>query len=185
MPRARKVILTAVLIAITIVLQRFLSIRTPILQINFMFVPVLLAGMMLGWRGATFVAVISDLIGASLFPSGSFFPGYTLTALLMGLTAGLCLYRPARIKLDKRFVIRLVICAVIIAGALNGGLNTVWVLMTAGEASNIIIPVRIAKQLIMVPVMVLTMVAIVRIFAPRLNQLVFDAETDERQDDQT
>ena len=49
LPRARRVILTAILIATTIVLQRFLAIRTPIIQINFMFVSVMLAGMMLGW----------------------------------------------------------------------------------------------------------------------------------------
>lgn len=183
MPRARKVILTATLIATTIVLQRFLSIRTPIIQVNFMFVPVLLAGMLLGWRGATFVAVVSDLIGASLFPSGSFFPGYTLTALLMGLTAGLYLYRPGGIKLDKQFALRLAICALIIAGVLNGGLNTVWVLMTTGQASNVILPLRIAKQLIMVPVMFITIWAVGRMFAPRLNQLAFGAEADEKQND--
>lgn len=178
MPRARKVVLTAILIATTIVLQRFLSFRTPIIQVNFMFVPIMLAGMMLGWRGATLVAVISDLIGALLFPSGSFFPGYTLTALLMGLTTGLCLYRADGIKLDKGFVFRLIICILIITGLLNGGLNTLWVLMMTGEASNIIVPVRIAKQLIMAPVMLLTMLAVVRLFAARLNQLAFSAEDD-------
>lgn len=172
MPRARKVIITAILIALTIVLQRLLAFRTPIIQINFMFVPIMLAGMLLGWPGATFVATIADLIGALLFPSGSFFFGYTLTAILTGLTAGLCLYRPHSIKLDRNFVLRLVICTLIITGLLNGGLNTLWVLMMTGDASSVIIPVRVVKQLVMAPVMLTTMTALVKIFAPRLNHLL-------------
>lgn len=172
MPRARKVILIAILIALTIVLQRLLAFRTPIIQINFMFVPVMLAGMLLGWPGATFVATVADLIGALLFPSGSFFFGYTLTAILTGFTAGICLYRPDGVKLDRNFVIRLVLCILIITGVLNGGLNTIWVLMMTGDASNIIVPVRIVKQLVMAPIMLLTMLALMKIFAPRLNRLL-------------
>lgn len=172
MPRARQVTLIAILIAATIVLQRFLSFRTPIIQINFMFVPVMLAGMMLGWPGATFIATVSDLIGALLFPSGSFFFGYTLTAFLMGLVAGICLYRPDGVRLDKKFIVRLIICILLIAGVLNGGLNTVWVLMMTGDASRIVVPLRITKQLIMAPVMLATMTAVVKIFGARINRLM-------------
>ena len=177
MPRVRKVILTAILIAATIVLQRLLAFRTPIIQVNFMFVPVMLAGIMLGWPGATFVTTVSDLIGALLFPSGEFFFGYTLTAILTGFVAGVCLYRPSDVRLDKNFVIRLVICILLITGLLNGGLNTIWVLMMTGDASKIVVPVRIVKQLIMAPVMLATMVAGVKIFSPRINRLM-DTEHD-------
>lgn len=172
MPRARRVILIAILIATTIVLQRFLSFRTPILQVNFMFVPVMLAGMMLGWSGATFVATVADLIGAMLFPSGEFFFGYTLTAFLTGLVAGICLYRPSGVRLNKNFILRLVICILLIAGVLNGGLNTVWVLMMTGDASKVVVPVRIIKQLIMAPIMFATIVAVVKIFGERINYLM-------------
>lgn len=171
--RARKVILTAALIAATIVLQRFLSFRTPIIQINFMFVSVMLAGMMLGWKGAAFVATMSDLIGALVFPSGSFFLGYTLTAFLTGVTTGLCLYRPEGVKWDRKFGVRLVICILIITILLNGGLNTLWVLMMTGDASKVVVPVRIVKQLVMAPIMFVVMAALTKVFAPRLNQLAF------------
>lgn len=172
MPRARKIILTASLIATTIVLQRFLAIRTPIIQINFMLVPVMLSGIMLGWQGATFVAFIADLIGALLFPSGSFFFGYTITAILTGFTAGICLYRPTGVRLDRQFLIRLALCILIIVGLLNGGLNTLWILMMNGEASHVIVPLRIVKQLIMTPIIYLVMVALIKLFAPRINRLI-------------
>ncbi len=82
------------------------------------------------------------------------------------------MYRPDGVKLDRNFVIRLVLCILIITGVLNGGLNTIWVLMMTGDASNIIVPVRIVKQLVMAPIMLLTMLALVKIFAPRLNRLL-------------
>ena len=172
-PRARKVILIAVLIATTIILQRFLAIRTPIIQVNFMLVPILLAGIMLGWSSTMFIAVMADLIGALLFPSGSFFWGYTITATLTGLTAGICLYHSDGMKLDSRLIVRLIICIVIITGLFNGCLNTIWILITSGSASNIIVPIRIIKQLIMAPIMFIAMLAILKIFGPRINQLAF------------
>lgn len=172
-PRARKIILISVLIATTIVLQRFLAFRTPIIQINFMFVPIMIAGILLNWPSAIFVATVSDLIGAILFPSGSFFFGYTLTAFLTGFVSGVCLYRPSGVTLDRGFVLRLVACILIITILLNGGLNTIWVLIMSKNASNIIIPIRIIKQLVMVPVMFVTMIMIVKTFAARMNSLVF------------
>lgn len=184
MKRVQKVILSALLIAATIVLQRFLSIRTPIIAINFSFAPIMLAGLTLGPLGATFVAVVSDLIGALLFPSGSFFWGYTLTALLAGLTAGLCLHRKTGIKIDRGFIIRLILCVVITVALLNGVLNTIWVIITMGGASNVVIPIRILKQCLMLPVEFLTMLALARIFGKQLNQQYFNSPEPDSKDDQ-
>lgn len=171
--RSLKVVFIALLIASEIVLARFLAIRTPIISISFSFVPLMLAGMMFGWRWATFIATVADIIGALLFPSGAFFIGYTLTAALTGLFAGLLLYRPSGIKIDHRFLIRLGLYVLISTALLHGGLNTLWIMITTGGASNIIIPVRIAKQLIMAPIEFLTILALAKIFGLRINQLLF------------
>lgn len=170
--RARRVIMTAALLASTIVLSRFLAIRTPIITINFAFLPIMLAGMLMGWRGGVFVAVVADLIGAILFPSGSFFIGYTVTALFKGLTAGLLLYNKNGLRIDKKFVLKLILCVVIWTALLNGVLNTVWVMITSGSAANLIVPVRVAKQLIMAPIQVIMIIAFVKLFGEKLNQLV-------------
>lgn len=171
--RSLKVVFIALLVASEIVLARFLAIRTPIISIGFSFVPLILAGMMFGWKWATFVATVADLIGALLFPSGAFFIGYTLTAALTGFFAGLLLYRPSGIKIDRWFLIRLGIYVLISTALLHGGLNTLWIMITTGGASNIIVPVRIAKQLIMAPIEYLTMLALARVFGTRINQLLF------------
>lgn len=183
MSRARRVILTAILLASTIVLSRFIAIRTPIITINFAFLPIMLAGMLLGWKGSTFVAVVADLIGAILFPSGSFFIGYTLTALLKGLSAGLLLYNKNGVEINKKFVLRLVICILIWSVILNGALNTLWIFITSATAANIIVPVRIAKQLVMAPIQFILIMVIAKIFQKKFNQLmVIDTRDDENED---
>lgn len=179
--RSLKVVLVAILIASEIVLARFLAIRTPIISIGFSFVPLMLSGMMLGWKYSTFIAVIADLIGAFLFPSGAFFIGYTITAALTGLCAGILLYQPNGIKIDRNFIIRLIIYVLISTAVLHGGLNTLWIMITTGGASNVIVPVRIAKQLIMAPIEFLTILALAKLFGTRINQLFFSQKSDSKE----
>ena len=159
MSRTKKIILCALFIATTIVLGRILSIRTPIITIGFAFVPIMLSAIILGPKYSTFIATISDIIGALVFPTGSFFFGFTITAFLTGLTHGLLLYRK-KFKIDKWFIIRLVISTVIVAGILNGVLNTIWIIMITKGASKIIITTRVLKQLVMAPVMIITILSI-------------------------
>ena len=87
----------AMLTAVEIVLSRFLSIPTPITKIGFAFVPVALAAMLLGPLQAGIVGALGDFLGATLFPIGPFFPGFTLTAFLMGLCYGLFLKREQKL----------------------------------------------------------------------------------------
>ena len=176
--RSLKVVLVAILIASEIVLARFLAIRTPIISIGFSFAPLMLAGMMLGWKYSTFVAVVADLIGAILFPSGAFFIGYTLTAALTGFLAGILLYRPGGIKIDRSFILRLLIYVLLSTAVLHGGLNTLWIIITTGGASNIVVPVRIAKQLIMAPIEFLTILALAKLFGARINQLLLSKKSE-------
>lgn len=129
--------------------------------------------MMLGWKYSTFIAVVADLIGAILFPSGAFFIGYTLTAALTGFFAGILLYQPKGIKVNRKFIIRLLVYVLISTGVLHGGLNTLWIMITTGGASNVIVPVRIAKQLLMAPIEFLTILALAKLFGARINQLLF------------
>ena len=66
---------------------------TPQLRISFTFVPMALTGWLFGPVPAMAVGFCGDIIGANVFPSGSFFPGFTVTAVLSGLIYGLILYR--------------------------------------------------------------------------------------------
>jgi len=173
MNKTKKIILCALLLASTIVLGRILSIRTTIITIGFSFVPIMLSAIILGPKYSVFIATLSDVIGALLFPTGSYFFGFTVTAFLTGLVYGLILYRK-EFKLDKNFLIRLIISTIIVTGILNGVLNTIWVIMISNNASNIVIPIRILKQLIMAPIKVVSILGICKIFEERLKKLIND-----------
>lgn len=146
---ALKITNIALLIALEIVLSRFLSISTPIVKIGFSFIPLSMLAMLYGPFYAGAGAAIADIIGAMLFPVGPFFPGYTLTAALTGLTYGLLLYR------RPKSWGRILAAVLIVTMALNLGLNTVWIQMTTGKAYMALLAPRVIKSLAMVPIMTL------------------------------
>lgn len=146
---ALKIANIALLIALEIVLSRFLSISTPIVKIGFSFVPLSMLAMLYGPFYAASGAAIADIIGAVLFPLGAYFPGYTLTAALTGLTYGLLLYQ------RPKSWWRILAAVLIVALLLNLGLNTVWIHMTTGKAYMVLLMPRIVKSLAMVPIMTL------------------------------
>lgn len=89
----KMIVTLGLLAAIEIVLSRFFSINAWNIKIGFSFVPLAVAGMLYGPIPAALTALVADLIGATLFPSGQFHPGFTLTTVLVGLTFGLFLHK--------------------------------------------------------------------------------------------
>jgi len=173
MSKIQKILFTALFIASTVVLRRILSIQTPIITIGFSFVPIMLAAIMLDWRHTVFISTISDIIGALLFPSGSFFFGFTISAFLTGLIYGLILHQK-EFKINKSFIIRLIISTFLVTALINGLLNTIWVMMITKNASTLIIPIRILKQLVMIPIKIITILGIAKVFEERITKLVND-----------
>ena len=165
MNKSKRVLLCALFISSSVVLGRILSIRTSIITIGFSFVPIILGAIVLGPKYSTFIATISDIMGALLFPTG--------TAFLTGLTYGILLYK-REFKIDKFFIIRLIISNIIVTGILNGILNTMWIVMINKSASKIVLPVRILKQFIMFPIKVFTTIFLCKILEERLKRLIND-----------
>ena len=87
----RTLVTMGLLLAIEIVLSRFVSINAWNIKIGFNFVPVAIAAMLYGPLGGGIVAAMGDFLGAILFPIGPYFPGFTLTAFLTGSVLGLLL----------------------------------------------------------------------------------------------
>lgn len=81
------------LIAMQIVLARFLVIPVgDMMRFSTSFIPVVIAARRFGIGASVAVYGLGDLIGAIVFPTGgAFFPGYTLTAAVVGLIFGLFL----------------------------------------------------------------------------------------------
>ena len=85
MSKSKKIILSAFLLALLIVLSRFASIQTQLLVISTSFIPIMMSAIWLGFKYSTVIAGLGDLIGALLFPFGSYFPGFTISAAISGL----------------------------------------------------------------------------------------------------
>ena len=125
MSRTHRIVLMAMLAAIQIVLSRFLSINLWNLKIGFAFVPIALAGMLLGPMGAGLTGMVADLIGATLFPSGAFFPGFTLTAFITAFGYGFFLQK----KQNMPNILAAVLFSEIVGTLL---LNTKWLSILYG-----------------------------------------------------
>ena len=138
-----------------IVLSRFLSIKTPIVKISFAFIPTMLCAIWLGPKWAILLNVLGDIIGATLFPTGPFFIGYTISTAIAGLIYGLLLYKKEENAYgDLQFVLRLIISVILVTIISNIGLNTLWISITTGKAFIVLLGTRLIKEIIMIPVRV-------------------------------
>lgn len=153
MRKNKKIILVAILLAMLIILSRFLSIKTPIMKISFAFVPTMLCAIWLGPKWTILLNVLGDLIGATLFPTGPYFVGYTISTAVAAFIYGILLYKKKEDSYNtKQFVLRLIIATTLVAVIVNMGLNTLWTSITAGKAFWVLLSTRIVKQLIMIPI---------------------------------
>ncbi len=88
----KNIVISALLVALNIVLVRYLAINTPIVKIGFGFLPLIVAALYLGPLYTGVIHAIADVIGVMMVPNAAFNPVFTLTAFLVGVTYGLFLY---------------------------------------------------------------------------------------------
>ena len=173
MSRNKKIILTAILLATEIVLSRFLSIKTPLLKISFAFIPTMLCAIWLGPKWTVLLNVLGDLIGATLFPTGPYFFGYTVSTAVAGLIYGLLLYKKDENSYtDKQFIIRLIIAVILVTCISNIGLNTLWISITTGKAYIVLLSTRIIKEIIMVPIHIVVILFLERLLRKPFNTYI-------------
>ena len=173
MTKNKKIILTALLLAMLIILSRFLSIKTPLLKISFAFIPTMLCAIWLGAKWTILLNVLGDLIGATLFPTGAFFIGYTISTAISGLIYGLLLYKKEDDSYtDKQFLIRLIISVVLVTCISNIGLNTLWISITTGKAFIVLLGTRIIKELVMVPIQIVVILFIEKMLREPFNTYI-------------
>ena len=155
--RVKRLTVCALLTAITVILSRFLSISTPIVKIGFEFAPIALAALLFGPAWGCAVGAFADFIGANLFPIGAYFPGFTLVAGLTGMTYGLLLHRDGALaKTALPFWSRALLAVLIVTVFLQLGLDTLWLSILLGKGYLALLPMRMIKCAIMIPVQMLT-----------------------------
>lgn len=147
--KARDVAVMGLLAALNVALGEV--VRVPVipnvLVLSLGFLPLAAAGMLYGVTPAVAVAVVGDVLGALLFPSGSFYFGYTLTAFVTGLFYGLFLH-----KRDCG-VWRALLCQALVSLVCFAFLNSLWALnWVTTDAVGKYIAARLAAQPLLFPV---------------------------------
>ena len=151
--KVKDMVIIALLIAIEVVVTRFLSIQTPVVRLGFGFIPIVILAIRYGPVYTGLAGALADFIGAMMFPIGPFFPGFTLTAFLVGIVYGLFLY-----KYKDNYVktlIRISICAFIVTVLLQLGLDSLWIAIITGSPYVTWLPVRAIRTAFMLPTQVI------------------------------
>ncbi len=143
--KTQTLVRAAVLVAVQVVLARYLSINIQTLRVSIAFIPVYVAAMLYGPVWAAAVDGTADIIGALLFPTGPYVPHFTISAVLSGACYGLFLHRK-----DIKWYHALI--PVIVGNLLiNTVLNTYWLKLLYGYGFVALLPTRAWKNAVMIP----------------------------------
>ena len=145
----RLLVLLALFVALDIVLTRVFAITTPMLRVSFGFLPIALSGIMFGPIAAGLAALVSDLLGATLFGITPH-PGITLTSTLVGVTFGLFLHK------NGESLIRIVLACVVNIGVLSMFVQPIWLAQLTGSPYWGLVLTRLPALAILFIVQILT-----------------------------
>ena len=154
-----------ILMGVHLIVSNFISINTPLIKISFGFITLSIIGIIYGPLVTGIAAAICDIIGAMLFPIGNFFFGFTITAFLVGCAYGF-------LKSYPLIIFRIILVVTFICVGLNIGLNTYWLSIIMGKAYAVLLPARILKNLIMIPIQVAGILAISKILNRSAKRLI-------------
>ena len=154
----------AALIALNVILERFLSINTPILRIGLGFIPIALCGILYGpfWAGAA--CGLADILGTFLMPYG-LYPPITLTAILIGLSLGLFLRR--KNGANVRFFPNVLVCTFINTIGLSLFLQSYWLSLLQNAAYTALLVARL-PQCAVLTLLYLTLIPLLQRLSIRL-----------------
>lgn len=155
----------ALFIVLEIVCTGVLKVNFGFLRISLTFIPYAVAGYMLGIKDGMLVGVIADVIGFMLFPQGTYFPGFTVSAGLSGALYGLLSG-----KKGKHLILGIVFVTLVNAVVMNVFLNTIWLQMLLGKAWYLMIYERIVKNAISAPLEIVILIAVFKGLKPLLDR---------------
>ena len=156
--RTQTIALTGLLLAVQMALSSYGSLRlTESLWISLGHLALAPTAMLFGPVVAAAQGALNDVLSFLVRPSGPYFPGFTLSALLSGLIYGVGLYRPS----PKIWHIALTRAVVVVL--LNILLNTVFLVMLYGPAQWAAMPARALRSCLQFPVDCVLLAAVLRL----------------------
>ena len=143
----KTVVLCGILAALAIVLSMVASIQFgPYIRIGFSGLPNRIVEFLFGPVVGCLFGGALDFLKYIVKPDGPFFFGFTFNAMLAGVIYGSILYKKP-IKLW-----RIVLAEFLVKLIVNCFFNTLWISMLYGKGFIAILPPRVIKNIIMLPV---------------------------------
>lgn len=128
--KLRSLIIAALFIAISVIIESF-TITLPFnIKINFAFIAIAAIGMICGPVMAICAAAVCDIIGYLVAPMGGFMPAYVVAAMIQGLIYGAIVYRIYYDSKEvngykkKELYIRLAVARILDVALVNMVINT-------------------------------------------------------------
>ena len=160
----RSLVLAALFIALRIAVGMLYIPVGDNLRMLFKFIPDAVGSLILGPLLGMLVGGAADVLGAFLFPTGPFFPGYTLSAILTYLVFALFFY------LREVDVVSVILARLSTNVFINIGLGSLWSHMLMGKGYLYYLAKSVVKNLVLLPVEVIIILLIFRALMPALSQ---------------
>ena len=145
--RVRVIALCGVMGALAIVLGFVATIRIgDYIRVGFSFLPNVIVDYLFGPVVGGIFGGAMDIIKYMMNPTGPFFPGFTISAVIGAVIYGTMLYR------QKITILRVFAAQFIVKAVVNILLNTIWVIMLYGYGLAAVLPGRIISNAVMLPI---------------------------------
>ncbi len=116
------------------------------MQIGFTSLVHAMTGYLYGPALAAVAGGAADILKYIIKPTGRFFPGFTLNEILVGFVYG-CFFYKKEITWKKTIVARM-----IMTFGINLTLTPLWLSIMYGNAFKVMVPLRIMKNIAMIPI---------------------------------
>jgi len=148
--------LIAMLGAISIILGYLTIMPVETIKITFNFLPNDFVYYLFGPAVGAIYGAALDILTFLIRPTGTFFPGFTLSAILAGLIYGFVLYqKPLSLK-------RILVANLIHTLIVTILLNTYWLTILYGYNFIALLPIRALKAVIMFPIETVMLYALIK-----------------------
>nr|WP_317356915.1 folate family ECF transporter S component [uncultured Tyzzerella sp.] len=176
--KTKTIVICGLLLAISLMLNTQALKIEGITIITFSFIANSTAGFLFGPVVAGILGGLTDFLTHVINPKGTYFFGFTFNAILGGFLYGSFLYR--KIYGSKKLILRIILCKIAISLIVNLTLGTYWYSMYAGKGFLVLLPARIYKELIIVPIHCIVMYTILKI----VNKIYYQLNLDDNKNTQ-
>ena len=154
----QRLTISAMLLAVSVILGFFKIPISQVSEIRLQFVPVAAEGILFGSLYGGILGGLSDILCYIVRPTGAFFPGFTISSIVQGVIYGAVLHKDC----SKR---RILLAVILDTVAVSLILNPIWLMILYGNSFIVVFAGRIIKVLVMFPINTVLIIVISKLIS--------------------